>query len=457
MWIKPSSRKELIDLASPVRRPVAGASEIGRTGTVQIKQLGGTELFFLWDENPEKAAQFPSAIVIPEPEQREFFAWTATFLEYFRPLTAYSRVLDINLLPLLLNEGPWLPAQDRLQLPFVGLILGEVLGELEARTELANIFPIACFSTYSYVAARSLVVLPLLCDPATLAQKWSGALRLTGQPRRRLSPGALEQVWAVALRAAADLFAPVPVSHLHVNEKLVEAAQELFRSGDIDVRTWRRLTNNIAEFDRVRESMRGSREERVLSCERALDTLRRLGPGEMIPADFLAGYLVSRINPGTLEHVPLLRHHLADFPMATLWYGFCAGCQPNGEILNVGNGLGRRVLRDVVLPERIWGRPSCDIALSELQVLANDGGQAVSFRQERSGYLKVELVPGVCVHLRSPDADEDRLEDHDTASLARQLDELVWRMYELRRRLLPGYPSPDDTGRQTKRGRRKGY
>ena len=80
-------------------------------------------------------------------------------------------------------------------------------------------------------------------------------------------------------------------------------------------------------------------------------------------SSFLAGLLADQIGPGSFEHVELLLPYLNQYPTALIWYGLCAGLHPDSEVQQVGNCLGRRLVRDLLAPDPILSRPKYDIAV----------------------------------------------------------------------------------------------
>jgi hypothetical protein len=123
---------------------------------------------------------------------------------------------------------------------------------------------------------------------------------------------------------------------------------------------------------------------------------------------------------GSFEHIDLLLPYLDRYPTALLWYGLCAGLHPDSEIQQVGNCLGRRLVRDLLAPDPILSHPKYDIAVSELEVHL-DREQPLDFRTASQNHIAVELLPGVPAYLKWPTTTEPvAVPSRGTPSSARQ-------------------------------------
>jgi hypothetical protein len=147
--------------------------------------------------------------------------------------------------------------------------------------------------------------------------------------------------------------------------------------------------------------MRGPREHRVRTFERVLKQPNRL---DTLTSSFLAGLLADQIAPGTFEHVDLLMPYLSQYPMALTWYGLCAGLNADSEVQQVGNCLGRRLVRDLLIPDSIVARPRYDLSIGELEVYL-DREAPIEFRVAGQNHIAVELLPGVPAYMRWPAKD----------------------------------------------------
>ena len=95
------------------------------------------------------------------------------------------------------------------------------------------------------------------------------------------------------------------------------------------------------------------------------------GPEDSLARErsFIAGYMASRIQPGSLDHFPVLFPVTDKLRESLLWYGACSGLTPESSVNAYGNGLGWLMKRELGRPLHWLDRPNCDIAFSEMSVL----------------------------------------------------------------------------------------
>lgn len=132
--------------------------------------------------------------------------------------------------------------------------------------------------------------------------------------------------------------------------------------------------------------------------ERILSTPNRL---DVLTSSFLAGLLADHIGPGSFRHVALLLPYLNQYPTALMWYGLCAGLHPDSEVQQIGNCLGRRLVRDLLASDPIISRPKYDISVRELEVHL-DREEPLEFRTASQNHIAVELLPGVPAYMKWP-------------------------------------------------------
>jgi hypothetical protein len=153
------------------------------------------------------------------------------------------------------------------------------------------------------------------------------------------------------------------------------------------------------ELMNLERLMNGPREERVTMFERYVEMLLQGASRDPSFTEFICGYLLSLISPGTLEHTHLLIPSLERVPGALLWYGLCAGLERGSKISRHFGGLGRRMLRDLLRSETLLDLPTCDIAISELEVLAA-APDMLEFRRANQNSVVVELAPFINAQMR---------------------------------------------------------
>jgi len=125
--------------------------------------------------------------------------------------------------------------------------------------------------------------------------------------------------------------------------------------------------------------------------------------------------MTSRIQPGSLDHFPLLFPAIAELRESLLWYGACAGLTPETSVDNYGNGLGWLMKRELERPSHWLDRPNCDIAISEMAILLRGReGTKLNLQTLASGVLKVEVFPLISTSIKWSESGEDHVNERDT-------------------------------------------
>lgn len=406
MWILPADRRILLDvfgkdpsarhLKSAVRAP-SSSSELPKNA----------ELLLVWAADPSRSGPqsssgtmflpsecLPEAIVVRDEEMREFIAWATTVIGGFRPFTAFIKVIDRDQAALALE--PKEPSLRGFENALVGLILGETSTLSANQRSLSTLPLLPCQSTYSYSFARAFALgyVGTGADSDPISTPLALARRLTRQPNRKLGDEPLQ----AALRIVAGLSAgasspPRP----NVPNFIWESCRELQAQGEVQ-KSWSLLEDHVGSFGQVGGEMKGPREHRVRTFERVLKETSKLDP---LTSSFLAGLLADQIAPGTFEHVDLLAPYLNQYPTALAWYGLCAGLNPDSDVQQVGNCLGRRLVRELLVPDPIVSRPKHDISVRELEVYL-DREAPLEFRVASQNHVAVELLPGVPAYMKWP-------------------------------------------------------
>ena len=179
-----------------------------------------------------------------------------------------------------------------------------------------------------------------------IAAPFGLARRLTRQPARKLNDELLSTTLKVLSGLASDRAMPRANG---VPPLIWEACRELQSERETN-HSWRMLVEAGMIPDQVLSELRGPREHRLRAFERILKSPQR--PDTLITS-FLAGLLADQLSPGSLGHVDLLLPYLNQYPTALMWYGLCAGLHPDSEVQQVGNCLGRRLVRDLLTPDPI--------------------------------------------------------------------------------------------------------
>jgi hypothetical protein len=400
MWILDSNRRDLTEML--LGNGIGTYSECRFSEHFPTHTPSGDNIYLVWDSKPEDKAVLPSIIIVADGHLRDFLAWATTYFLSYRPFTAYFRVLEFQTLESLKHLlHP--PSLEGIEAACVGLIIAESLLLSFGMEKPVPLTPATCSSTISYALARALALGASYNQLDIISEKWLVARKLTGQPDRKVEAVAVREIFKIPFLLNSQIHQKtiVDADKLVSITKIVDASWEIKRDGKISDVTWYKLTNGIEELKTAHRQMESSREERVRYFVRLLaeNIFTRL------PKDvgaFICAYLVSLIAPGSLSHIDLVSRYGFPLPTTSIWYGLCAGLYKKNELLSSYNGLGRRLLRDLLRYEPFLAPPVSDIAISELQVLLEGNGKAVEFCTFTSNRAIVELQPCVSTYLMWP-------------------------------------------------------
>jgi len=394
MWALPADRKTLLDIFSRQSPPhLTGFVDPTRSNVLHASE----ELLLLWANEPVPGPQSgdysPDAIVIHPKQMREFIAWVTTVAGGYRPFTAFIRIIDPQYLQHAIE--PKEPSLGTFENAVAGLIIAEALTLAGARRSVVALSLLPCESTYSYSFARALALGYARNGEDPIAAPFGLARKLTRQPPRRLNDELLSTTLKVLSGLASDT--KTPDRSGDIPAYIWETCRELQSEREV-TRSWRLLADVGVLPHQPLAELRGPREQRVRAFERILKGQHR---SDVLSSSFLAGLLADQISPGSFEHVDLLLPYLNQYPTALIWYGLCAGLHPDSEVQQVGNCLGRRLVRDLLAPDPVISRPKYDIAVGELEVHL-DREAPLEFRTASQNHIAVELLPGVPAYMKWP-------------------------------------------------------
>ncbi len=462
MWSKTLTRREFVDL---FQNQTFGSMP-GLRETRSLGAPSGEEIEVLWKFSPVEFGWAPTVAIVESSAQLDFLAWISTYLQTARPLTAFCRVVDRWTAEEMLRKSRP-PSLGRFTSACLGLILGEAVSYVAGKREIRNISPQACYATFSYAVSRA-VALDVPADSISeLPRRWNYARSLIGSSQLPVAIDLLQNVWGVlanitrneSLFSQRHLFGPA----LHLpkwrapHEAIVRCCEDLL-FGELSQQSWFELVQFVPRLSGLRAELSGPREGRVKLLEVALEALRGVGQSERESSlgSFLIAYLASAISPGSLDHIQLLTPLLTGFPDVILWYGLLAGLHSRTGTISGVNGLGRRIIRELLREDDLLSAPSCDMALSELEILTPSMRSGSEPRFTSQSSLAIELVPCVNAIFRLSRSDDSTSAiGKDLARLWRDIDEEFDRferqLDRLRRSSLEG---SRDSSRTEKRGRK---
>jgi len=350
-----------------------------------------------WTNNISDGDQLPFFVVVADDDLNDFLAWTLNFIPTFRPITSFLRVISWSVFLLIHEESPKSSLDIRSVL--VGAILGETLINTTGRGFVSSL-PLTAFeSTYSFAMSKALILGFNQKIMPYISNGWHKAREYTDQPARRINSDSLEKIWCIILRIN---YKTQQVLSLPYNDKVValEDACNSIRTGNgLSNSQWDILSGGRINDFSIVEMTRSTKEHRIEIFENIIKKLS-IHKYDELYTSFLVGYLASMVSSGSLEHAHLITPLQKELPSAMLWYGICAGLSPRNSILTDYNHLGLRIFGILNYNYDLMSSPSCDISLSELEVIFNGSPQSRAFRHAQASSLRIELVPMVTTVVR---------------------------------------------------------
>ncbi len=410
MWGIIATRGTLLDFAQcDVEASLYGLREMQPS---DIGDLSGDDLLLLWKNKPRAPAELPAAIVTSSSEQkRDCLAWAITYLQPLRPVTAFCRVLskDEACKAASLRSNTTL---DGFAEACLGLVIGETATYLAEGLDSAAITPEACRAAYSYAMTQGVAVDAGTLEDDLITNAWWTTREVGNQPHLPIQLRELRLVWDVLLTVMKGGFALSGADVPRPPDQIVSACIEL-NKGEIA-----QSANTMQWDDRLVSllgQMQGPREQRVTAFEEAASELTSRHRPDIVEPAFACGYFASRIDPGSLSHIPVVAPYLKAMPTAIMWYGLCAGLYPHSGVMDFSEGVGRRLLRDMLRGGSFLDRPTCDIAASELEVIAKGKTPLLDFPRGHQGSVEVEIMPGVTTYLSLGEGDAGRPDQSGSA------------------------------------------
>ena len=406
-----SDRRRFVDFLT--NRTPLSAGDVRAADTLDGIALRGEEILLVWGKSPAGAFALPRAVISAEGSIPDFLAWVSTYFRQIRPFTAHCRVLTPQLVQLC-DQAATATALD-LRSADVGLIVAEGISYSVGRADWSRL-PFAAFSrTLSYAFAEGVNRYGHMHEENKsvfehVRSGWQSARELVHQASLDLSPASIRDVWAVVLSACSSDAATQ--ARGEVKPQLMEAVQGVRGIGRVPIEAWKKLSGRLTKGESVLETLEGPREARVKAVESALRELANGPEDSLRERAFVAGYMASRIQPGSLDHFPVLFPVTGELRESLLWYGACSGLTPESSVNAYGNGLGWLMKRELGRPSHWLDRPNCDIGLPEMSVLLmNRVGAKPSIPTLTSSVLRVELFPLVSTSVKWSDYGEDHFGD----------------------------------------------
>jgi hypothetical protein len=349
------------------------------------------DITLVWHNPPFPSSNFPEAIVGHRATLEDLFAWAGTYLRGTGPLSSNARVLNTQETELLFAQFHE-PALERIEAALVALIIVEVLVLVRNQIRIEDVSVTACESTLSFLTARGLASGRSSYELDQLPDQWERVRRITVPNTSSNETKAI----STTCRLVAKAFNKAAPS-LFSGDLISESLKRIREEGRITRAIVSRL---VSTFDGLPDELTLasipdlSPQDRVVRFDAIAPMILKSDRTSRDERVFALAILASLCKPGSLQQFNLLREHPVGLPESMLWFGIIQGLHRVNDVLNLADGLGRRILKEILQYERILDRPRSDICLQELEVLLR-GNIQPSIRTAVWSQICVEVQPAI--------------------------------------------------------------
>jgi len=235
-----------------------------------------------------------------------------------------------------------------------------------------------------------------------------------------LPVGAVHEFWITV----ASALAPEENNQTIRGDKRIvsEFLRSVLIAGHVDNSLWRKVSAGIVGAESLLGALTGSREKQVKSLDQFNKSVISTDEIDNGRKALLIGFVTSLVAQGSLRYLPMaLSNDKGSTSAAGLWFALFSASRKENDVMDIANGLGRHLARDLPTIELLHNEPKADISFEELIFVQGDKLNNPQFRTKGQSSLLVELLPGVnaIFPVRS-----SRNEGLERASLAPKLREL---------------------------------
>ncbi len=369
----------------------------------------------LWDERDGKHRGRP-LLAIPTRDIEEFFAFTATYIATYRPLTAFFHVVPLELAEFVTGRRA---LSEEIIEPFSRLVAGAALAErsVRARTradDLSRLPLVAVKMTLSAALGTAALAGYAANATAWLADGWEMlALRSGTLPSDQAATMEIAAIWSLLYGVARGDDNGGSYFDNETGRTVAKFLQAALRDGiTVDgLEGLGGLGADPVKGIELAQTLAAPREDRIVAFNRFV---ARMGTGRSdgLEEPFLAGLLLAIAGNGSFDMLRSARELANSSPAAILWFGICAALFADSNVLTASNCLGRRFVRDAQPARGQLGSPRSDLNVFEYRAMASDPVALQQVMSVSTEALCVELLPEVMTFVpRSSRDPDDRQSD----------------------------------------------
>ncbi|MFG0639854.1 hypothetical protein [Delftia sp. WSY_22] len=384
MWSALVNRREVFEVflgsIKSIERRIRETSELS---------LGyGGETLLVWEYNPTLQPMLPSLVIVAEEDIQSTLSAIAAAPQSPSPVTALSRFLTHDEATRNFDDET-LEFDGRILPALTALTFAEAMLHGDGRIGIKQLSPLICRRTLSFAWGKTVASRTGGEAFLELPSRWLDVYSILN------SSSANDVAQYVVDPFVGILSLLTQIGHGYCPETVAGAlAYELLNGNDdAKERAWEALGGKLSRFVRIDALQSLAREERGSYLQDALKMMSMGSGREQFELAAACAFLATRLAPGSLEHLEILRNHKR--PDLLAWYSIFASLQSPREILSLYGGLGFRLARDMVQVEDKLTPPAADIAYTELRMLARGSLDSLAGKVGHSSELQVELIPYV--------------------------------------------------------------
>jgi hypothetical protein len=331
--------------------------------------------------------KLPIFIVASSVNLETLFADVSTFHQNTSPLSAYTYICPKEIADQFLlgqkKSQPRLKYEERKIKIDISLILAETItATILAKKDLttANIGYAACAQTLAASIARSNSLYPKL-QLEIVSDRWKLARKLTNQDESAVSP-------QLVLKFSNSINNQSQKSHPAISFAQNEISEKTLQDYFVEKFNLRNESTKMKEIYNARISVFNSIVEKIEHANEPLEV-----------KSACIAYYCNRILPGSINHAASLKNYIEKYPDIVFWYTAFACLSHEFDIRSAMSGICLKLSRDILKPFSTEERPSCDVSIDELNIIARVSMKASTLKPKGQRSVIVCLLPGVDIEL----------------------------------------------------------
>lgn len=458
MWFSELTRSEVLSL---LQGEVVAKAQLVKQPPRSLPEPPKGKYIVIWASDPGEEVRLPSAVISSHEDAVDLWSWAATYQPILNPLTAYTRVLTPTTARLWFAEHDSVRNLALRQNLCAAMMVAEAFCVLGGEAALNSLTPTGAAKLFSFVLGRA-DWLGFLDEAANeLLEAWLWLRKYDTRPKMEATERQLFGVWVLSShwtstgRVRRRHSAALAAREMNI----LEALDGVATHGRVNDQVWHLLSKDDTQLaGALRED--STREERVRAVSEVIDAHQASGPGT-VEQEFCLGYLMSRIAPGTLDHLVLAEGMRTKGTAPIIWYALLAGLHPESQVAFGGQGRYLRIVREVFRRDHPHDSPRADISIGELEQRTGKANRLAPLTTNSQGILAVEVLPGVVAYVSQQSAIKQQTPNmfeakyQVTPQLLQQLDTAIEVLSEARAALQRPGTANDAADRGPKKPRSK--